>query len=74
MEDKTGSVGSRAIEKLTTLLVQEPMALVRIEEHVQWIQNELGDMVVLRHFTKEAIGVAYDVEDFIDYLVLISAS
>ena len=30
--------------------------------------------IVFRYLTEEAVDVAYDVEDFIDYIILISAS
>ena len=72
--DMTKSVASRAIEKLTALLVQEPVALIGAEEQLQWIQKQLRQIIVHRHFREEAVDVAYDVEDFIDYIILISTS
>ena len=72
--DMTESVASRAIEKLTALLVQEPVALIGAEEQLQWIQKQLRQIIVHRHFREEAVDVAYDVEDFIDYIILISTS
>ena len=70
----TKSVASRAMEKLSALLVQEPVSLIGVEEQVQWIQRELRGIVIRHRFTEEAIDVAYDVEEFIDYLILTSAS
>ena len=74
MGDFTMTVASRTIEKLTALIVQEHVVLIGAEEQLQWIQKELRRIVVLRHFTEEAVDVAYDVEDFIDCIILISAS
>ena len=72
--DMTESVALRAIEKLTALVVQEPVALIGAEEQLQWIQKQLRQIIVLHHFREEAVDVAYDVEDFIDYIILISTS
>ena len=35
--DMTKSFASRAIEKLTALLVQEPVDLIEAKEQLQWI-------------------------------------
>ena len=75
-EDLFKSVASRVVDKLLSLLHQQPTALLGVEEAVEWIEREVrgtGDGGGFE-FTEELVDVAYDVEDAVDSLQLKSAA
>ena len=70
-------VVSRVVEKLLSLLHQEPAALVGVEEEVEWIETEMIGTTGYgksHEFTVELVEFAYDFEGAIDNLLLKSAA
>ena len=76
MEFMAKDVVSRVIEKLSLLLIQEPAALVGVEEQLQFIEKELRSTRIHGHysFVKELMQIAYNVEDVMDDLILKQAA
>ena len=72
----TKSIMWRATEKLSMLHLQEPEALVGVEEQIQWVKDCHWRMKPYVRgtggFEAELIDIAYDVEDVVD-LILRSA-
>ena len=76
LEFMAKDVVSRVIEKLSLLLIQEPAALVGVEEQLQFIEKELRSTRIHGHysFVKELMQIAYNVEDVMDDLILKQAA
>ncbi|KAL6342536.1 hypothetical protein AAG906_012385 [Vitis piasezkii] len=72
LEFMAKDVVSRVIQKRSLLLIQEPAALVVVEEQLQFIEKDLRSTRIHGHysFIKELMEIAYDVEDVIDDLIL----
>ena len=64
------------IEKLYVLRIQEPSVFVGVEEDIEWIQRDLMNTQekYYCYSPEELMDVAYDFEDVINDIILISAS
>ena len=65
LEFMAKDVVSRVIQKCSLLLIQEPAALVGVEEQLQFIEKDLKSTRIHGHysFIKVLMEIAYDVED-----------
>ncbi|RVW92003.1 hypothetical protein CK203_030194 [Vitis vinifera] len=72
LEFMAKDVVSRVIQKCSLLLIQEPAALVGVEEQLQFIEKDLRSTRIHGHysFIKVLMEIAYDVEDVMDDLIL----
>ena len=72
MEFMAKDVVSRVIQKCSLLLIQEPAALVGVEEQLKFIEKDLKSTRIHGHysFIKVLMEIAYDVEDVMDDLIL----